>query len=776
MTASPFLRLLRFALLSIVLLAAAPAAAQIPSLSTGGNGDTVAATTDLEQLVKTLEDPQRRDQLLQDLKTLLAAQQKAAATEKTSKVGEHLSDVVADHTERVGAVFQQFVDWLGTFDHLPGWIAKQVQDPRRRAFWTEVGTVVGLTVLMVFLARSVVGIALRKPVRKLRDSDPRSIQNRVLLAVALAMLEAFIVAVTIGAGYATLLVVSGRHAIEDGTLVLVNAWAIQTGVGVVARFILAPYSERLRLIPLRSETAAYLYVWVMRLTTVVAVGFVGAKLAEPFGAGAVGARGIQIAAALVFAVLLVVLTLQSRDDFAAVIRGSNGGKVGSRVRRRLADVWHVLVMLYVLVAFGIFVSGEQDGFVFLVRATLVTIAAFCVALIAARLAHQLIARLFRIDDDLNRRFPGLRQRAGLYRPILIRTVDTVIAVLALAVTLSAWGFDLYGALGPEARASMLQSAVVIVLVLVIGVAVWEFASGAIQRSLSGTYPDGSPRQPSGRAKTLLPLLRRIIMISLVVIVGLIILSEIGVDTAPLLAGAGVIGLAIGFGSQALVRDIITGLFILIEDTIEVGDVATAGGHTGVVEDISIRTLRLRDVEGSVHVVPFGDVTTVVNMTKDFSYAVIDIGVAYREDTDHVSALIREVGDELRQDPDHGPKILEPIEILGVDQLADSAVVIRARLKTKPILQWGVKREMFRRLKKRFDAEGIEIPFPHQTLYFGVDKDGTAPPGRILLEAERAAAKLAHAPVSATPAEEKMASEEVPAELRDSQAAKDAEKP
>ncbi len=738
--AMPWLSLPMVALLA--LLVAAPATAQLPGLP-AANAEEPAITGELDQLVKTLEDPQRRQQLVQDLKAILEAQRKTAEEARESAVGNNLGEAVATQTERVSAVFQRFVDWLGTFDQLPGWLAKQAEDPRRRAFWTEVGTVVGLTVLTVLLARWVAGLVLRRPITRMRAAEPATVQSRVFLAVTLALVEAFIVAVTIAAGYATLVLVSGRPPIEEGALVLVYAWAIQTGVGVVARFALAPHAEQLRLVPLRSETAAYLYVWTMRLTTVVAIGFVGARLAEPFGAGEVGARGIEIAAALLFTVLLIVLVLQSRDDFAAVLRGRHGAQVGQRLRGRLADIWHVLAALYVLVAFGIFVSGAQDGFLFLVKATVVTIVAFAMAVAVARLAHRLIERLFLVDDELNARFPGLRDRAGLYRPVLTRTIDVSLGLLAFGISVGAWGLDLYGAIGADGRARFLQSTVVVVLVIVIGVAIWEFASGAIQRSLSGTHPDGTPRQPSGRAKTLLPLLRRVIMIALVTFVGLIVLSEIGVDTAPLLAGAGVVGLAIGFGSQALVRDIITGLFILIEDTISVGDVVTAGGHTGVVEDISIRTLRLRDLEGSVHVVPFGDVTAVVNMTKDFSFALLDIGVAYREDTDHVSAIIREVGEELKLDPEHGPKILEPIEILGVDQLADSAVVIRARLKTKPILQWGIKREMNRRLKKRFDLEGIEIPFPHQTLYFGVDKDGTAPPGRILMQAERAAATLEH---------------------------------
>jgi len=199
-----------------------------------------------------------------------------------------------------------------------------------------------------------------------------------------------------------------------------------------------------------------------------------------------------------------------------------------------------------------------------------------------------------------------------------------------------------------------------------------------------------------------------------------------------MAGAGVIGLAIGFGSQALVRDIITGLFILIEDTIAVGDVVTVGGHTGLVEDLSIRTIRQRDVAGTVHTVPFGDVTSVENLTKDFSYALLDIGIAYREDTDVVSKILQEICEDLQADEDWGEKILEPIHVMGVQELADSAVIIRSRIKTEPIMQWSVKREFLRRVKKRFDQEGIEIPFPHTTMYFGEDKDGKAPPAQIVI--------------------------------------------
>jgi small conductance mechanosensitive channel len=205
----------------------------------------------------------------------------------------------------------------------------------------------------------------------------------------------------------------------------------------------------------------------------------------------------------------------------------------------------------------------------------------------------------------------------------------------------------------------------------------------------------------------------VLSIVILVFVALNVLTEIGVNVAPLIAGAGVIGLAVGFGSQTLVRDVITGAFLLFEDAMAVGDVVSVGGLSGVVEQLSIRSIKLRAQDGSVHIIPFSAVTTVTNMTRDFSFAVLDVSVAYREDTDRVSTVLREIAAEIRADPKLGPQIRDDIEILGVERLADSGVLIRARIKTDPLARWSVAREFNRRIKQHFDRLGIEIPYPHQ---------------------------------------------------------------
>ncbi len=219
-----------------------------------------------------------------------------------------------------------------------------------------------------------------------------------------------------------------------------------------------------------------------------------------------------------------------------------------------------------------------------------------------------------------------------------------------------------------------------------------------------------------RAETIVRLLRQGVMILLWVTGILIVLREVGVEIAPLLASAGVAGLAVGFGAQNLVRDFIAGFFVILENQVRVGDVAIVNGTGGLVEAVNFRTIVLRDLAGTVHVFPNGAVTTLSNMTREWSGYVFNIGVAYKEDVDEVIALMKEVGAELRQDAAFGPLIIEEIEIFGVDDFADSSIVIKGRLKTLPIKQWEVGREYRRRLKHAFDAHGIEIPFPQRTYH------------------------------------------------------------
>src|SRR6056297_536672 len=236
--------------------------------------------------------------------------------------------------------------------------------------------------------------------------------------------------------------------------------------------------------------------------------------------------------------------------------------------------------------------------------------------------------------------------------------------------------------------------------------------------LRGQIEGEPPTESAKRVNTLINLVRQAIYLAIWITVILVVLREVGLDIAPLLAGAGILGLAVGFGAQNLVRDIITGFFIIMENQIRVGDVAIVNNTGGLVEQINFRTIVLRDLSGVVHIFPNGTVTTLSNMTQEWSAYVFELGVAYKEDTDQVTEVIRDVCTEMQSDEIFGPLILEEAEMFGVEKFGDSAVIIKGRIKTKPIRQWSVGREFNRRVKFAFDAKGIEIPFPHRTLYAG----------------------------------------------------------
>ena len=275
-----------------------------------------------------------------------------------------------------------------------------------------------------------------------------------------------------------------------------------------------------------------------------------------------------------------------------------------------------------------------------------------------------------------------------------------------------------------------HAAVTLVRVVLIAVVAW-IALGMTRRMLR-IFRERITRgmvdsEQVKRTETLGRVFRYVAAVVILVIATTLILGELGIAVAPILGAAGVVGLAVGFGAQNLVKDYFAGFFILLENQMRQGDVVEIAGKSGLVEEITLRYVRLRDYEGNVHYVSNGLITTVTNMSRGFAQSVMDIGVAYRENTDEALGVMRETGAQMRADPVYGPKILDELEIAGVDRWARSAVILRCRFKVQPLEQWNVRREFLRRLKKAFDARGIEIPFPHLTVYAGAAKNGIAPP-------------------------------------------------
>jgi len=267
----------------------------------------------------------------------------------------------------------------------------------------------------------------------------------------------------------------------------------------------------------------------------------------------------------------------------------------------------------------------------------------------------------------------------------------------------------------------LPSLIILIVLLFVTLAVVSFFIKRLKKILTKRMVNKTEEpntEVEKRLNTLMGIVKTTGFIIIWVIFIMIFLKKINIDIAPLLAGAGILGLAVGFGAQELVRDYITGFFILLENQIRTGDVAIINGTGGLVEKIEMRTITLRDLSGTVHIFQNGKINSISNMTKEWSAMVFDIGVAYKEDLNKVMKLMKEVADKMMEEEDYKSKILEPMEIFGLDSFGDSALVVKGRIKTKPIQQWSIGREYRKRLKEVFDEHKIEIPFPHQTIYWG----------------------------------------------------------
>lgn len=296
----------------------------------------------------------------------------------------------------------------------------------------------------------------------------------------------------------------------------------------------------------------------------------------------------------------------------------------------------------------------------------------------------------------------------------LRIARAAIIIVALITVLRLWGFD-FQDLRQGPLGAAFGAAARIAFILFIAFVALELAQLSIKRMFARIADRARSPRRAAQVRTLAPLLIGVVTTTLIVIAAMMALSEVGVEIGPLIAGAGIIGLAVGFGAQTLVKDFLTGIFLILEDIVSVGDVAMIQDFGGVVEEMSLRTIKLRDFDGTLHVFPYSEAQVIHNRTKGFSFAVFNLSIDYTSDIPAAIATMQRIGEDLRKDPGFSAFIMEDIDIAGVDALADSAIMLKARIKTAPGKQWTVQREYLKRIKIAFDDAGIEIPYPHMKL-------------------------------------------------------------
>ncbi|MGH7099345.1 MAG: mechanosensitive ion channel family protein [Stellaceae bacterium] len=712
------------AVVLLCLLFAAAARAASPSPPPQAAPAQPPSAAEISAVLKTLQDPQARVRLIGELRVLLAATRSATAPSAAPAVmpkappaatPKPAPDAWARLSQRLDALAGQFLAGAAVVLDAPMlifWAHRQITTPELSRLWIANGEafllVFGIAAALEAVLRWMMALLLpRLPVRRGDHLPVRA--GFALMGFILDLVPILVFAVT---AYTVLALILTPYTAGRTTLwVLITATVEVRAILAAARALLLPINGGAHFVPLGEDTRNYLYTWTRRFAGWAIFGYAIPAAAWWLGVpGALYALMLKLAA-LGLAILAVIFVLQNRATVTRWIAGPTDRADGPassdwrRMRKSLGEIWHVLVILYIAGFYAIYALRLEGGFAHGVRATALSLLVVITARVLVYVLHALSRHGVALGPGAETRFPTLDQRTNRHLPLLTGLVALLVYVFAAFVIVQIWDIQSFAWFGTTLGRRVMAGAFSIGAVLVAATLAWEVFSAAIERRIRTMSGDGATQR--ARLRTLLPLLRTTVFIAIVIIAALTVLSQLGIDIAPLLAGAGVVGVAIGFGSQALVKDVITGLFILIENQLAVGDIVDLGqDHIGGVEAITVRTIRLRDQAGIVHIVPFSAVTTVKNLSRDFAYYVARIAISYGEDVDRVVEILRGVGKELMADEALRPLILDPFDYRGVDALDAGSVVLLVRIRTLPAQQWAVGRAFNRLVKIAFDKHGV----------------------------------------------------------------------
>lgn len=554
---------------------------------------------------------------------------------------------------------------------------------------------------------------------------------------ALAIDVGVVLLAAMAGGTAALWSTPGRGTLDALAAIFIQAFVAVEIVKVLIRTVFAVRHPHLRLLPMSDELAKYWNAWLVRIVT--AAGY-GTLLIDPVMSAALSpALGRLTSMIIMLAVYVYAVRViwQNRRTVRERLDRSAAGAatfMGSRLRF-LSRVWHILGILYFTILLVVSQIDPDNALPFMARATAQTLLVIGVGSLLILLLNTILAKPIQLSAEMRRRLPLLEARVNAYVPATLKMVGWIIRIVMVLLILDAWqAFDLSRWLASDAGAAAIKMVVNIAIVLLIAALAWTVIASIIEHRLSQSEGRG---MPTARERTLLALFRNAALIVIVTMTLMVLLSQIGIDVGPLIAGAGVVGLAIGFGAQKLVQDIITGVFIQLENGMNENDVVQVAGVFGTVEKMTIRSVGIRTLDGGYHLVPFSSVDVVANHMRDFSYHLGEYTIAHRESVDDAIDHLRAAFAELMTDSVLGPEILEDMTVAGVTAVNDKGVTIRILIKTTPGMQWAVQRGYNRLLKKHFDAAGIELPYPHTVVYFGQDKRGYAPPANVAVQQERA---------------------------------------
>lgn len=656
----------------------------------------------------------------------------ASAVSLPSKLAFYTSEIAAQVGESLTNAWQSLIDITQGKDLRLKYLNKDIF----KTVLINLAIIIATTIILFQTLRR-----LSRPLKKrlsfwVQSSDSYKPIIRNILAVGLtALMDALLLGLTYLIANSVAIYAIGEFGAPSVQMALViNAFLMIEAIKIAARLVFYPYYTGLRLLPSKNEVAHYWYRWLANMINIIGYGYlVCVPLVNLNLSKALGKALLSIIAIGAFIYGVTFVWRNRHRVSQALINISNNGREQALIittfLRTLSHIWHWLAIGYLMVLLIVTLLQPERALPFIMHATIVTIASIGGGLLLSTLLTQLIGHRIELSSEFNRKLPGVEARLNAYIPVFLRIIRLVLTIFVVLIALSAWGiFDLSAWLQSDAGSIFISRWASVFVIIVMAFLLWLIVSGIIEHRLSENTGSG---RPTARTQTLLSLFKNALAISIIAVTTMIVLSEIGINIGPLIAGAGVLGLAIGFGAQTLVHDVITGIFIQIENAMNTDDIVNINGTMGTVENISIRSVGLRDISGTYHLIPFSSVSMVSNYNRGYAYHLEEYGIAYREDIDEAIEVLKQAFEELSQN-DKKRVILEPITIAGVTKLDNSSVNIRVSIKTVAGEQWRVGRAFNRLVKIHFDRAGIEMPFPHLTMYFGQGKQGEAAPANLRL--------------------------------------------
>ena len=539
--------------------------------------------------------------------------------------------------------------------------------------------------------------------------------QRLPRALLITVLRLLPLAVFVGAASALIAIFTANGTPQDRALdSLIDIYVLCRVIVIISGFFLQSTAPRLRLLRMRDAWAIFVQGWITRIVTVVGAGVALAEVAQALGLNEAAYLALLKVVALAGHVMISILILQCAKPVGELIRKRFAAHPSLEMfGNALADAWAWFTAAVVMALWFVWAFDVQNGYHALLHIGGLTLAILVGARLVSIVIFGALARLFQARDDSAKSL--VHQHAYRYYPLLRRVVGWVVGVVTALALLQVWGVDLVDLFRNGTIGHRLASAITTVCVAaIIALIVWESVNMAVERRLDSWTTSGDLVR-AARLRTLLPMLRSALFCVIALVVVLTGLSELGVNIGPLLAGASIFGVALGFGSQKLVQDFITGIFLLMENAMRVGDWVTLAGVSGTVEYLSIRTVRLRGSDGSLFTVPFSSVSTVNNTNRGLGNAAVRVAIVFGQDVDRAIDTLKEIGAALRTDEKLKDGILSDFAFWGVDAVDGSAVTLAGQIQCRDTARWGVQREFNRRIVERFSERGIEIANPQRHL-------------------------------------------------------------